>query len=83
MSTPEKLRLIQQVLDDLREVAQLDSVMLITREQTAPEQSALMLFTSGVDTTIVGRGMLGAAITFFPDIDEITQGLSDGRQRLQ
>lgn len=83
MGKDERLHLIQKVLDDLREVAQLDSVILITREQTGLQDNALMLFSSGVDTTLVGRGMLGAGLTFFPNLDEVIETESDGRQRLQ
>lgn len=83
MTKDERLHLIQTVLDDLRDAVGLDSVILITREQTGPQQNALMLFSSGVDTTITGRGMLGAGLTFFPDIDDIMGSESDGRQRLQ
>lgn len=83
MTKNEKLWLIQKTLDDLRTVVGADSMILITREQTGLHDSALMLFSSGVETTLVGRGMLGAGLTFFPDLDEITQDEPDGRQRLQ
>lgn len=83
MTKNEKLWLIQKTLDDLREVTGIDSMILITREQTGVRDNALMLFSSGVDSTIVGRGMLGAGLTFFPDMDDIIEPEADGRQRLQ
>ena len=83
MSPDERLHLIQGILDELRIAAGLDSVILVTREQTSVRDNALMLFSSGVDSTTLGRGMLGAGLTFFPAVDDIIEYETDGRQRLQ
>jgi hypothetical protein len=83
MNQDERLHLIQKVLDELRNATNLDSIILVTREQLGVHENSLMLFSSGVDTTTTGRDMLEAGLTFFPDADDIMAPESDGRQRLQ
>ena len=83
MTRDERQHKLQAILDEVRGIMGLDSAVLITRELTGPGEAALMLFTSGVGTTDVGRNMLGAGLTFFPDNNQAMDPESDGRQRLQ
>ena len=83
MSCQKRNQLIQNTLDQLRQLAGLDSVMLVTREMVGPEHGAVMLFTSNVEDNEAALHMLSSAASFFPAYQEITPTPPDGRSRLQ
>lgn len=71
------------MLEYIRATTNADSVLLITCERVGLRDNSLMLFSSGVDSTTLGRNMLTAGLKFFPPTEEIIEYEFDGRQRLQ